>query len=149
MLHFTDAKDVDELMALAVYIRDQVNPYLFTYGYSVALSHRSDTQEIELPALVEIFPLKFVGNKSMQRARKESTVVPVGLRRPIEIERDYTASDLDPEHRMAYFREDVGINAHHWHWHLVYPTGGPERSLYAKDRRGELFYYMHEQVMAR
>ena len=63
-------------------------------------------------------------------------------------DRDYTASDLDEEHRVAYFREDIGINLHHWHWHLVYPFDAP-RNIVEKDRRGELFYYMHQQILAR
>lgn len=67
---------------------------------------------------------------------------------PIVIPRDFTASDLEPEHRLAYFREDMGINLHHWHWHLVYPFDGPD-SVVRKDRRGELFFYMHQQLMAR
>lgn len=37
---------------------------------------------------------------------------------------------------------------HHWHWHLVYPGQGPD-SVVKKDRRGELFYYMHHQLIAR
>lgn len=37
---------------------------------------------------------------------------------------------------------------HHWHWHLVYPGAGPDKVI-KKDRRGELFYYMHNQVIAR
>ena len=49
---------------------------------------------------------------------------------------------------MAYFREDIGVNMHHWHWHLVYPGDGPD-SVVAKDRRGELFFYMHNQLIAR
>lgn len=36
----------------------------------------------------------------------------------IEIKRNYTATDAEPEQRLAFFREDIGINAHHWHWHL-------------------------------
>lgn len=67
---------------------------------------------------------------------------------PIEIPRDYTGNDGDVEHRLAYFREDVGINLHHWHWHLVYPFEGPN-IVVDKDRRGELFYYMHRQIIAR
>lgn len=67
---------------------------------------------------------------------------------PIEIPMDYTASNLEPEHRLAYFREDMGVNLHHWHWHLVYPgNGAPE--VVNKNRRGELFFYMHEQIIAR
>lgn len=76
-------------------------------------------------------------------------MVQPGSRMPITIPRDYTASDLDPEHRLWYFREDLGINLHHWHWHLVYPFEASDRSIVAKDRRGELFYYMHQQVIAR
>lgn len=70
-------------------------------------------------------------------------------RRPIIIPRDYTATDLEEEHRMAYWREDIGINLHHWHWHLVYPFTSTNRAIVAKDRRGELFFYMHQQIIAR
>ena len=66
----------------------------------------------------------------------------------IDIPLNYTASDRVTEQRLAYFREDIGVNLHHWHWHLVYPAEGPER-IVRKDRRGELFYYMHQQMIAR
>lgn len=65
------------------------------------------------------------------------------------IPRDYTASDLEEEHRVAYWREDIGANLHHWHWHLVYPFESNNRAIVDKNRRGELFYYMHEQIQAR
>lgn len=61
---------------------------------------------------------------------------------------EYTGDDSDPEHRLAYFREDLGVNLHHWHWHLIYPFEGPT-DIVAKDRRGELFYYMHHEIIAR
>lgn len=67
---------------------------------------------------------------------------------PIEIPMDYTASNLEMEHRVAYFREDLGVNLHHWHWHLVYPFEAA-REIVNKNRRGELFYYMHQQIIAR
>ncbi|PZC83581.1 hypothetical protein B5X24_HaOG207564 [Helicoverpa armigera] len=70
-------------------------------------------------------------------------------RTPIIIPRDYTATDLEEEHRLAYFREDIGVNLHHWHWHLVYPFTASQRAIVAKDRRGELFFYMHQQLIAR
>lgn len=66
----------------------------------------------------------------------------------IEIPENYTASDREDEQKLAYFREDIGVNVHHWHWHLVYPTEGPP-SVVRKDRRGELFFYMHHQILAR
>lgn len=56
-----------------------------------------------------------------------------------------------PEHRMDWFREDPLANEHHQHWHVVYPRRGipgsnPRR---LKDRHGELFLYMHQQMLAR
>lgn len=48
---------------------------------------------------------------------------------------------------MTYFREDIALNSHHYHWHIVYPMGGPYPEYYNKDRRGELFYYMHHQML--
>lgn len=66
----------------------------------------------------------------------------------IDIPMNFTALDREPEQRLAYFREDIGVNLHHWHWHLVYPGVGP-RDIVNKDRRGELFYYFHGQMVAR
>jgi len=82
--------------------------------------------------------------------REESFVVERSAARlPVVSSVKYTASDLDVEHRLWYFREDLGVNLHHWHWHLVYPIEAPDRSIVDKDRRGELFYYMHQQIIAR
>ncbi|KAF6200464.1 hypothetical protein GE061_004907, partial [Apolygus lucorum] len=146
---FINAKNVDEFFSLAAYARDQdLNPGLFNYAFSVALLHRPDTKNVPIPPLTETFPHKFVGSDVFPRALAESTIVPEDKRKPIDIPRDYTATDLDVEHRLAYFREDLGINLHHWHWHLVYPFAGPEQ-IVKKDRRGELFYYMHQQIIAR
>lgn len=61
---------------------------------------------------------------------------------------EFSATDLELEHRLFYFREDLGINLHHWHWHLVYPFGA-SLAITNKNRRGELFYYMHQQILAR
>ena len=54
---------------------------------------------------------------------------------------------------LAYFREDYDFNDHHYHWHLVYPYGGiPEpgqKHHRTIERQGELFLYMHSQMIAR
>ncbi|KAF2893372.1 hypothetical protein ILUMI_12800 [Ignelater luminosus] len=145
---FMGMRNVDELQSMAIYARDRVNPYMFNYCLSVALLHRKDTQDIDVPSFIESFPDKYVDSKVFTRAREEATVVPDGSRMPIEIPIDFTASNLEDEHRLAYFREDLGINLHHWHWHLVYPFDADIR-IVQKDRRGELFYYMHQQIIAR
>lgn len=145
---FLGVRNVDDLLAVAVYARDRVNPYLFNYALSVAILHREDTQDLDVPSIIHSFPDKYVDSKVFSKAREDATVVPEGSRMPIEVPRDYTASDLEVEHRLAYFREDIGLNLHHWHWHLVYPFEAA-REVVDKNRRGELFYYMHQQVVAR
>ncbi|XP_076265515.1 phenoloxidase 1-like [Rhynchophorus ferrugineus] len=145
---FLGMRNVDDLLAVAVYTRDRVNPYLFNYCLSVAILHRPDTQDLDVPSIIRSFPDKYIDSKVFGEAREDANVVPVGSRVPIEIPKDYTASDLEEEHRLAYFREDIGLNLHHWHWHLVYPFEGA-RVVVDKNRRGELFYYMHQQIIAR
>jgi tyrosinase len=58
--------------------------------------------------------------------------------------RALAASD-DP---VAYFREDMLANEHHQHWHLVY-LADTDAQPREKERQGELFLYMHEQMLAR
>ncbi|KAF7269759.1 hypothetical protein GWI33_017215 [Rhynchophorus ferrugineus] len=145
---FLGVRNVDDLLATAAYARDRVNPYLFNYALSVAILHRQDTNDLDIPSIIRTFPDKYVDSKVFGRAREDANVIPDGYRQPIEIPKDYTASDLEEEHRLFYFREDIGLNLHHWHWHLVYPFEG-DKSVVDKNRRGELFYYMHQQVIAR
>lgn len=146
---FMGLRSIDDLQSVAVFARDRVNPFLFNYALSVALLHRPDTKGINLPLFSESFPEKYVDSTVFTQVREEATVVQEGSRMPIVIPTDYTASNLEPEHRLWYFREDMGVNLHHWHWHLVYPFDSANRAIVDKDRRGELFYYMHQQIIAR
>ncbi|XP_043651448.1 phenoloxidase 3-like [Drosophila teissieri] len=150
---FTKLLSVEDLLSVAAYARDRVNPVMFHYALSVALLHRPDTQGLDLPSFAQSFPDRFIDSQVLRSVREQSFVVEESESRvPIVVPVNYTASDLDHEHRLWYFREDLGINLHHWHWHLVYPieiSDGADRRIVDKDRRGELFYYMHQQVMAR
>ncbi|XP_039745914.1 phenoloxidase subunit 1 [Pararge aegeria] len=146
---FMGMRDVDDLQSICSYCQMRLNPYMFNYCLSVAILHREDTKGLNIPTFAETFPDKFMDPKVFRRAREVSTIVPVGNRLPLVIPQNYTAADSDPEQRVAYFREDIGINLHHWHWHLVYPFDAADRAIVNKDRRGELFYYMHQQIIAR
>ncbi|XP_075216678.1 phenoloxidase 1-like [Lycorma delicatula] len=146
---FMGMRNIKDFLTVASFCRENMNPQLFNYALSVAIIHRPDTQNVEVPPLSDFFPDKFIDGSLLPRAREEAEFVSRGLETtPLEIPLDYTGTDLEPEHRVAYFREDLGINLHHWHWRLVYPHSGPINVI-NKDRRGELFYYMHEQFLAR
>ncbi|KAG4073757.1 hypothetical protein HA402_000981 [Bradysia odoriphaga] len=145
---FMDQPDAETLMSVAAYCKDRVNAYLFQYALSVAMQHRDDTKNIELPSIVSTFPDKFVDPSAFPKAREEATLVAEENRQHINIPMEFTSNNKEVEQKLAYFREDIGVNMHHWHWHLVYPGEGPDQ-IVRKDRRGELFYYMHNQVIAR
>jgi hypothetical protein len=65
---------------------------------------------------------------------------------------DIGRADGDPEASLAWFRTDPLANQHHEHWHVVYPHEGvPDGHGHKKiqDRQGEIFFYMHQQMLAR
>lgn len=107
-------RTIDDLLSTAAYIRDRINPQLFNYALSVVTLHRKDTKGIEIPSFAETFPDKFVDPRVIRQAREDVNVIPDGSRAPIVLPINYTASDLDPEHKLWYFREDIGVNLHHW-----------------------------------
>uniref|UniRef100_A0A1A9WQH5 Tyrosinase copper-binding domain-containing protein n=1 Tax=Glossina brevipalpis TaxID=37001 RepID=A0A1A9WQH5_9MUSC len=144
-----NAENEELFIATCAYVKERVNPFLFQYCYAVAVQHRTDTKNFEIKPIAETFPQNFVEPAVFIDARAEGELVRnTGNRRHIDIPRNYTASDREEEQRMSYFREDIGVNSHHWHWHLVYPGYGSDE-IVKKDRRGELFYYMHHQIIAR
>lgn len=145
---FMTYENPDELMSNAAFAKDRLNPYLFQYALSVATNHREDTRDIEVPSVVQTFPDQFVDPIVFNRIRQEAAIADEGQRQAVVIPVNFTANELEEEQRLAYFREDIGVNSHHWHWHLVYPGAGPDR-IVNKDRRGELFFYMHNQLIAR
>ena len=55
------------------------------------------------------------------------------------------------EHLLHWFREDLYLNEHHRHWHFVYDTRGfpGPTGIRLKSRQGEVFVYMHQQMLAR
>lgn len=140
--------DAESMLSLASYARDRINPTMFQYALSIALMHRQDTRNVPIPSFLEMFPTRFVDPMVIPQAREEGFIVEQGARVSIDMPVNFTASDNEIEQRLAYWREDIGLNLHHWHWHLVYPQEGP-LEVVDKDRRGELFYYMHRQVVAR
>ncbi|KAJ1534073.1 Polyphenol oxidase 1 [Nowakowskiella sp. JEL0078] len=79
--------------------------------------------------------------------RAPSLAVPVSTGAP-------APDGQDTEVALNYWREDVNLNEHHEHWHIVYPGGGVPNprnpsQRQPRDRQGELFYWMHQQMIAR
>lgn len=82
---FMGVRSINDLQSVAAYARDRVNPQLFNYALSVAILHRPDTKNLDIPVFAGVFPDKFLDSRTFERAREEATIVPQGSRRPIII----------------------------------------------------------------
>ncbi|XP_076064105.1 phenoloxidase 1-like [Oratosquilla oratoria] len=147
---FLKRRSPAELRNVAANVHDMVNESLFVYSLSFVIIRRSDLRNVRLPPIYETFPSWFVPETTIAKAREEVSkqrYMPKTERIVVDHGLEFSGTDENPEHRVAYWREDYGINAHHWHWHIVFPAE-IEIALH-RDRKGELFYYMHQQMMAR
>nr|CAC44753.1 hemocyanin subunit 5 [Cupiennius salei] len=141
------AKDFDDFIKLSTQARDVVNEGLFVYVFSVAVVHRDDCRGVTLPPIQEVFPDRFIPAETINLATKEAKN---HSNDDVVVPSQTTGNILDPEYKLAYFGEDIKVNAHHWYWHVVYPANwNEELTDKVKDRKGELFYYMHQQMCAR
>ncbi|XP_047740810.1 LOW QUALITY PROTEIN: phenoloxidase 2-like [Hyalella azteca] len=148
------AQTVAQLRDMAASIREDINETLFVYSMFFVLARNKRFRGLRVPTILEVFPDRFIPSNVLDSARaavncnnnnrninQETPVV-------IQYNQDFSGLHSRLENRLAYWREDYGVNAHHWHWHLVYPND----LLVGKtipDRKGELFYYMHQQIVAR
>ncbi|ODN02615.1 Phenoloxidase 2 [Orchesella cincta] len=125
--------------------RDQVNPHLWVHSFIKSALKRPDMRGFRLPSVLEIMPDLFIEARPWKEAIKQATL-PSRERAIIVINKDFTGTNLDPNHKVAYFMEDLGGNSHHYHWHVVNSFMAPKGSV---DRKGEIFYYMHHGMLAR
>jgi tyrosinase len=96
-------------------------PSIVKYALLIFLTHDPIGSQVGPPSLEERHPTAVAAMVATTAAR--------------------TAADPTS---LSFFREDVYANDHHAHWHLVYNTDpGTE------ERHGELFLYMHQQMLAR
>lgn len=76
----TGMRNIDDLVSMSAACRERVNPYLFNYALSVAILHRPDTRNLQVPPLLEAFPDKFVDGAIFNKARRESEIFLSGSR---------------------------------------------------------------------
>lgn len=68
---FLDQPNVRSLTSVALYCKDRINAYLFNYALSVAIYHREDTKNENVPSIVETFPDQFIEPSVFPRLREE------------------------------------------------------------------------------
>ncbi|XP_044272322.1 hexamerin-like [Tribolium madens] len=148
---FYYAKDYDTFYKTAVWARQHVNEGLFLYSFSVAIVHREDTYGIVLPPIYEIYPHYFYNNEVIQEAYRYKQQY-YNQEHGYTINANYSGFylNLHPEQSLAYFTEDVGVNSFYYYYNIYYPHWlGGEDFDYHHDRRGEQYYYVYQQILAR
>lgn len=139
----------DEGLRKALEAADQAsetnNLDLVKYALMVFITHFPQANKLRIPSLVEREPHKVA-----------SSMAATGAADALEAQPGLEAATLS-ETVLNWFREDPLVNEHHERWHVVYPASGvpvpspdPTKQLvWIRARHGELFLYMHEQMLAR
>ncbi|RZC33552.1 Hemocyanin C domain containing protein [Asbolus verrucosus] len=159
---FYYANDYDTFYKAAVWARQHVNEGVYLYALSVAIVHRPDTYGIVLPPIYEVYPHYFYNNEVIQEAyRYKQQYYGQGYGQQEQQQGGYNGYtinanysgyylNLHPEQSLSYFTEDVGLNAFYYYYNIYYPYWlGGEDYDYQHERRGELYYYIYQQILAR
>ncbi|KAK6628286.1 hypothetical protein RUM43_002098 [Polyplax serrata] len=150
---FFNAKDWNTFLRTASWMREHVNDGLFVYALSIALLHRPDTQGIVIPPFYEICPHLYINAETIQRAyNARMKYISRSDKESVILYANYTGwtNTHNPELRTSYLIEDVGYNFYHDMHHLSYPNWlNKEHVGINNDRQGELFYFHHQQLLAR
>ncbi|XP_052902340.1 hexamerin-1.1-like [Anopheles moucheti] len=151
------AKDWETFYKVAAWARYYVNEGMFVYALTVAVTHRPDLAGFALPAPYEISPYHFINAEVIQKAQQYKMQGYYGMKKvdgvyTVTIPSNYTGwyMHTNAEQKISYFTEDIGLNSYYYYLHTDYPfwLGGEQFGL-SKDRRGELYLYEHQQILAR
>ncbi len=132
-----DKPDPDSLQKVLDRVEQAFNQYpveMVKYSLMVFITHSPGGMQLPIPSLEMREP---------EKARQNPITLGLGAKlmaaQPTEVD-------------LNWLREDPLANEHHERWHVVYPARGiPDASgkRHTKKRQGELFVYMHQQMLAR
>jgi tyrosinase len=118
------------------------NLELVKYALMVFITHFPEASKLRIPSLLEREPHKLASSMAAP---------PDGA--AADAPEAVAAAQTLSETVLNWYREDPLLNEHHERWHVVYPFSGvPDGAGGAtqlRPRQGELFVYMHEQMLAR
>jgi len=151
------AKDWDTFYKFMVWARFHINPGMFIQAVTMAVLHRDDFAGLVLPAIYEINPFYYFSSYTITKARRVQMMGHEGMQKDgnvftFTVPMNYTNYyiNTNPESKLAYFMEDIGLNSYFYYWSMDYykNLGGEEFGLH-KDRRGEFYMYQIRQLLAR
>ncbi|XP_063862159.1 hemocyanin subunit-like [Scylla paramamosain] len=137
--------DWDTFAGNAAFFRVRMNEGEFVYAVYAAVTHSHLTEHVVLPPLYEVTPHLFTNSEVIQAAYKAKMTQTAA-----KILSRFTGSKSNPEQRVAYFGEDIGMNTHHVTWHLEFPFWWDDaHEDHHIERKGESFFWVHHQLTVR
>ncbi|KAI5630685.1 hemocyanin, copper containing domain-containing protein [Phthorimaea operculella] len=162
---FYVANDFETFYKTACWARYHMNEYMFTYSFYIAVLQREDCHGVVVPAPYEVYPEYFTNSETMYKAFRvkmqdgildEKLASEHGI---VKLENNYVFFANYSNHwtygneetKMAYFMEDVGLNAYYYYFHSYAPfwMDGDVQGLVFMQRRGELWFTFYQQLLAR
>nr|P22327.1 RecName: Full=Acidic juvenile hormone-suppressible protein 1; Short=AJHSP1; Flags: Precursor [Trichoplusia ni] len=154
------AKDYDTFYKTAVYVRDRVNPDLFSYVLSAVIVNRPDTKGIYIPRVFEIFPSYFNNGEIMTTAARINThgdrlvdFYPSTYKwdKNVVIRwNPHLALLQQPEHTYSLLHSRLQPQLILLQRSLSLPGWLQTEALPVNQhRRGEWFWFLHKQLIAR
>lgn len=119
---FLYAKDFDTFYRAAAWARQNVNCGLFVDAIYLAIVNRKDTAKVSVPAPYELLPNYFINKDEIVRASFLLTADDITPTPEADVQvegnsyildTNYTSEmdDGDDDAKLAYFREDIGLNS--------------------------------------
>ena len=141
----------DGILKAKAFLKAGESPDLMRHALGIYLTHSPDAQRRR----IVIPPLKnhaMYMNQKLVAVAATHSATPQPSTLTIVPGEVITPDTLQGAALLSYWREDYDYNDHHVHWHMVFPgTGVVVNGVNVKviDRQGELFLYMHSQMVAR
>ncbi|CAK9799971.1 Arylphorin subunit alpha [Anthophora quadrimaculata] len=155
-----NAKDFQTFYKTASWARLHMNNGMFTTAFAAAVYQRNDCKNIRLPAIYEIYPNLFFDSRVIQEAenlkmsRGSGGASGMSNIETYMVSANYSGSYMpynDPEYKLDYFMEDIGLNAYYYNMRQIFPFWLSSSGKYniPKELRGQFYYFFHQQLMAR
>ncbi|XP_071532770.1 pseudohemocyanin-1-like [Panulirus ornatus] len=141
---FMQCQDWDTAVANAAYFRERMNEGEFIYAGYAAAKHSPLGEHLVLPPVYEIVPHFFIDSRVMMDAYKAKMT---GT--PAMIKMGFRTTKKNPEQKVAYFAEDIGLSSHYVNWHMEYPFWWKDTYGRHIERKGEIFFWIHHQLTNR
>nr|AAB48820.1 arylphorin [Musca domestica] len=155
---FYFAKDWKAFTHAVYWARVHVNKQLFVYALNLATVLRDDLHGVTTPAVYEVLPWHFfdvaetVTKAEHQALHGFHNVTQLDNVFNVVVKSNYSNvyTHVNYDHTLAIYRRCWPQRFYYYYQPaLPYWTKGPETHEFSKDRVGELYLYLHRQLLAR